>query len=189
MGYDNIVAHPGETTYPLTTESAVRTLTVVGILVAAVLFLGAFAIGLGAVEAPEGAQSLATQADERTPNSPCQGQEELLAKYNWEQSGDKYQFVSDQGDDVVTFDVGAVDDGNPAEGPVEVDWTAEEPVDVVVVRAGGGRDPEQVIQLDSATEGTVTTERGISFLAFCVIPSTPTPTPTPTETPQGETVY
>ena len=40
--------------------------------------------------------------DERTPNSPCQGQEELLAKYNWEQSGDEYQFVSDQGDDVVT---------------------------------------------------------------------------------------
>ena len=100
---------------------------------------------------------------------------------------------------MVTFDVGAVDDGNPAEGPVEVDWTAEEPVDVVVVQAGGGSDPEQVIQLDSATEGTVTTERGISFLAFCVVPPTPTetptptptetPTPTPTETPQGETVY
>ncbi|WP_199722439.1 hypothetical protein [Haloarcula sp. Atlit-47R] len=167
---------PGGVDIPFIAVTAVITLFVVGTTVAVA------GVGLGQVT--PSAQSFLVQTDDRSPSQPCAPGEDLLAKYNWESTDDGFGFVFEKGaSDAVTFNVRAYD-GGPSEGPTEVEWTSQVPVDVEVVKSGGGSSINQANELDpAATSGTATSQQGISFLAFCTVPSTPTPTEEPTEEP------
>ncbi|MBV0901534.1 hypothetical protein [Haloarcula salina] len=172
----------GSASLPLVVVTAAIALVVVGSTVAVA--------GVGLSQVTQSTQSLLVQTDDRSPPQPCAPGEELLAKYNWASTNGDYGFVFEKGaNDVVTFNETAYDDGNPAEGPTEVNWTSQVPVDVVVVKSGGGSTINQAIEQDPPqTTGVVTSQQGISFLAFCTVPSTPTETPEePTETPEEPT--
>lgn len=137
------------------------------------------------------ANSLASaQTDDRSPSSPCLADETYLTKYEWTETSGGYEFVRDPGaPSLITVTFSNLDFGGEpqSEGPVQVDWNADGPVDVVVVQAGGGSQIEQAIELDGATTGTVTTQQGISFLAFCrETPETTTTEPPTTEPPTTE---
>jgi len=166
-------------------EAGATNYATLGVLVTVVLVIFGFTVAAGAAGFAPGTQLLQQSEQPRTASSPCDeaAGEVSLSKYNW--GGDS--FVFDDGTDNVTFSNFAYKDDDQTE-PVKVDWESDTPVDVVVVQAGGGSAVDIVTPLDPPqTSGTIDTtglenSPAISFVAFCVIPGTPTPTPTATST-------